>query len=178
MVSEFGVQTSFDCRRRLVSANLFIYSRVASMDLRFWYLPVQHGRSDWKVAWGLSTHQRNELGRNDSARKCSQRLRPNQVLKGWFEFKIRMIMVILSSSDQLLLNNLSGLEKVDPGHILIQGGQDLSRDAQWRPFDGRRLPLATFQQYYLLPNLARLEQMRDGGGPCKQSWFLQIIERR
>ena len=57
------------------------------------------------------------------------------------------------SGKSTLLNVLSGLEKVDEGHILIQG-QDLSQltDAQLTAF--RRDKIAfIFQQYYLLPNL-------------------------
>ena len=57
------------------------------------------------------------------------------------------------SGKSTLLNVLSGLEKVDEGHILIQG-QDLSQltDAKLTAF--RRENIAfIFQQYYLLPHM-------------------------
>ena len=65
-------------------------------------------------------------------------------------------MVILGpsgSGKSTLLNVLSGLEKVDEGHILIQG-QDLSQltDAQLTAFRREKIAFI-FQQYYLLPNL-------------------------
>ena len=57
------------------------------------------------------------------------------------------------SGKSTLLNVLSGLEKVDEGHILIQG-QDLSQltDAQLTAFRREKIAFI-FQQYYLLPNL-------------------------
>ena len=57
------------------------------------------------------------------------------------------------SGKSTLLNVLSGLEKVDEGHILIQG-QDLSQltDAQLTAFRRKKIAFI-FQQYYLLPNL-------------------------
>ncbi len=55
------------------------------------------------------------------------------------------------SGKSTLLNVLSGLEKVDEGHILIQG-QDLSQltDAQLTALDGRRLPLFSSNIIYCL----------------------------
>lgn len=57
------------------------------------------------------------------------------------------------SGKSILLNVLSGLDKVDEGHILIQG-QDLSQltDAQLTAFRREKISFI-FQQYYLLPNL-------------------------
>ena len=66
------------------------------------------------------------------------------------------------SGKSTLLNVLSGLEKVDEGHILIQG-QDLSQltDAKLTAF--RRENIAfIFQQYYLLPNLTVRQNVKMG----------------
>ena len=80
------------------------------------------------------------------------------------------------SGKSTLLNVLSGLEKVDEGHILIQG-QDLSQltDAQLTAF--RRENIAfIFQQYYLLPNLTVRQNVKMGANLANNHDFLQIIE--
>ncbi len=79
-----------------------------------------------------------------------------------------VILVLLTASQ--LLNVLSGLEKVDEGHILIQG-RDLAQlaDTNWQPLDVRRLAFI-LQQYYLLPN-STVRQNVKMGQICKQSWF-------
>ena len=74
-------------------------------------------------------------------------------------------MVILGpsgSGKSTLLNVLSGLEKVDEGHILIQG-QDLSQltDAQLTAFRREKIAFY-FQQYYLLPNLTVRQNVKMG----------------
>ena len=85
-----------------------------------------------------------------------------KVLKGIdLQFQDQDDVVILGpsgSGKSTLLNVLSGLEKIDEGHILIQG-QDLSQltDAQLTAF--RRDKIAfIFQQYYLL-RISRLDKM-------------------
>ena len=80
------------------------------------------------------------------------------------------------SGKSTLLNVLSGLEKVDEGHILIQG-QDLSQltDAKLTAF--RRENIAfIFQQYYLLPNLTVRQNVKMGANLANNHDFLQIIE--
>ena len=66
------------------------------------------------------------------------------------------------SGKSTLLNVLSGLEKVDEGHILIQG-QDLSQltDAQLTAFRREKIAFI-FQQYYLLPNLTVRQNVKMG----------------
>ncbi len=75
-----------------------------------------------------------------------------------------------------LLNVLSGLEKVDEGHILIQG-QDLSQltDAQLTAFRREKIAFI-FQQYYLLPNLTVRQNVKMGADLANNHDFLQIIE--
>ena len=66
------------------------------------------------------------------------------------------------SGKSTLLNVLSGLEKVDEGHILIQG-QDLSQLTDAQLTDFRREKIAfIFQQYYLLPNLTVRQNVKMG----------------
>ena len=71
---------------------------------------------------------------------------------------------------------LSGLEKVDEGHILIQG-QDLSQltDAQLTAFRREKIAFI-FQQYYLLPNLTVRQNVKMGANLANNHDFLQIIE--
>ena len=88
-------------------------------------------------------------------------------------------MVILGpsgSGKSTLLNVLSGLEKVDEGHILIQG-QDLSQltDAQLTAFRREKIAFI-FQQYYLLPNLTVRQNVKMGADLANNHDFLQIIE--
>ena len=88
-------------------------------------------------------------------------------------------MVILDPSGSrksTLLNVLSGLDKVDEGHILIQG-QDLSQltDAQLTAFRREKISFI-FQQYYLLPNLTVRQNVKMGADLANNHDFLQIIE--
>ena len=80
------------------------------------------------------------------------------------------------SGKSTLLNVLSGLEKVDEGHILIQG-QDLSQltDAQLTAFRREKIAFI-FQQYYLLPNLTVRQNVKMGADLANNHDFLQIIE--
>ena len=80
------------------------------------------------------------------------------------------------SGKSTLLNVLSGLEKVDEGHILIQG-QDLSQltDAQLTAFRREKIAFI-FQQYYLLPNLTVRQNVKMGADLANHHDFLQIIE--
>ena len=80
------------------------------------------------------------------------------------------------SGKSTLLNVLSGLEKVDEGHILIQG-QDLSQltDAQLTAFRREKIAFI-FQQYYLLPNLTVRQNVKVGADLANNHVFLQIIE--
>ena len=80
------------------------------------------------------------------------------------------------SGKSTLLNVLSGLEKVDEGHILIQG-QDLSQltDAQLTAFRREKI-VFIFQQYYLLPNLTVRQNVKMGADLANNHDFLQIIE--
>ena len=80
------------------------------------------------------------------------------------------------SGKSTLLNVLSGLEKVDEGHILIQG-QDLSqlRDAQLTAFRREKIAFI-FQQYYLLPNLTVRQNVKMGADLASNHDFLKIIE--
>ena len=80
------------------------------------------------------------------------------------------------SGKSTLLNVLSGLEKVDEGHILIQG-QDLSllTDAQLTAFRREKI-VFIFQQYYLLPNLTVRQNVKMGADLANNHDFLQIIE--
>ena len=80
------------------------------------------------------------------------------------------------SGKSTLLNVLSGLEKVDEGHILIQG-QDLSQltDAQLTAFRREKIAFI-FQQYYLLPNLTVRQNVKMGADLADNHDFLQIIE--
>ena len=80
------------------------------------------------------------------------------------------------SGKSTLLNVLSGLEKVDEGHILIQG-QDLSQltDAQLTAFRREKIAFI-FQQYYLLPNLTVRQNVKMGADLANNYDFLQIIE--
>ena len=66
------------------------------------------------------------------------------------------------SGKSTLLNVLSGLEKVDEGHILIQG-QDLAQltDIQLTAFRREKIAFI-FQQYYLLPNLTVRQNVKMG----------------
>lgn len=66
------------------------------------------------------------------------------------------------SGKSTLLNVLSGLEKVDEGHILIQG-QDLAQltDTQLTAFRREKIAFI-FQQYYLLPNLTVRQNVKMG----------------
>lgn len=66
------------------------------------------------------------------------------------------------SGKSTLLNVLSGLEKVDEGHILIQG-QDLSllTNAQLTAFRRKKIAFI-FQQYYLLTNLTVRQNVKMG----------------
>ena len=90
------------------------------------------------------------------------------------------------SGKSILLNVLSGLDKVDEGHILIQG-QDLSQltDAQLTAFRRQRRSFKSlrrekisfiFQQYYLLPNLTVRQNVKTGADLANNHDFLQIIE--
>ena len=67
-------------------------------------------------------------------------------------------------------------EKVDEGHILIQG-QDLSQltDAQLTAFRREKIAFI-FQQYYLLPNLTVRQNVKMGADLASNHNFLQIIE--
>ena len=80
------------------------------------------------------------------------------------------------SGKSTLLNVLSGLDKVDEGHILIQG-QDLSQltDAQLTAFRREKISFI-FQQYYLLPNLTVRQNVKMGADLANNHDFLQIIE--
>ena len=80
------------------------------------------------------------------------------------------------SGKSTLLNVLSGLEKVDEGHILIQG-LDLSQltDAQLAAFRREKIAFI-FQQYYLLPNLTVRQNVKMGADLANNHDFLQIIE--
>ena len=80
------------------------------------------------------------------------------------------------SGKSTLLNVLSGLEKVDEGHILIQG-QDLSQltDAQLTAFRREKIAFI-FQQYYLLPNLTVRQNVKMGADLANNHDYLQIIE--
>lgn len=82
------------------------------------------------------------------------------------------------SGKSILLNVLSGLDKVDEGHILVQG-QDLSQltDAQLTLTAFRSEKIAfIFQQYYLLPNLTVRQNVKMGADLANNHNFLQIIE--
>ena len=79
------------------------------------------------------------------------------------------------SGKSTLLNVLSGLEKVDEGHILIQG-QDLSQltDAQLTAFRREKIAFI-FQQYYLLPNLTVRQNVKMGADLANNhDWGLAI----
>ncbi len=103
-----------------------------------------------------------------------------KVLKG-IELQIQdqddvVILGPSGSGKSTLLNVLSGLEKVDEGHILIQG-QDLSQltDAQLTAFRREKIAFI-FQQYYLLPNLTVRQNVKMGADLADNHDFLQIIE--
>ena len=86
------------------------------------------------------------------------------------------ILGLNGSGKSTLLNVLSGLDKVDEGHILIQG-QDLSQltDAQLTAFRREKISFI-FQQYYLLPNLTVRQNVKMGADLANNHDFLQIIE--
>ena len=103
-----------------------------------------------------------------------------KVLKG-IELQIQdqddvVILGPSGSGKSTFLNVLSGLEKVDEGHILIQG-QDLSQltDAQLTTFRREKIAFI-FQQYYLLPNLTVRQNVKMGADLANNHDFLQIIE--
>ena len=79
------------------------------------------------------------------------------------------------SGKSTLLNVLSGLEKVDEGHILIQG-QDLAQltDTQLTAFRREKIAFI-FQQYYLLPNLTVRQNVKMGAD-LANNHDCQIIE--
>ena len=81
------------------------------------------------------------------------------------------------SGKSTLLNVLSGLEKVDEGHILIQG-QDLSHltDAQLTAFRREKIAFI-FQQYYLLPNLTVRQNVKMGADPVSYT-HLDVYKRQ
>ena len=133
----------------------------------FWYLPVQHGRSDWITDRGLSiSHQRNGRKEMIQLENVHKSYGQTKVLKGIdLQIQDQDDVVILGpsgSGKSTLLNVLSGLEKVDEGHILIQG-QDLSQltDAQLTAFRRKKIAFI-FQQYYLLPNLTVRQNVKMG----------------
>jgi len=82
------------------------------------------------------------------------------------------------SGKSTLLNVLSGLEKVDEGHILIQG-QDLSQltDAQLTAFRREKIAFI-FQQYYLLPNLTVRQNVKMGADLANNHDFLSGGEQQ
>ena len=110
---------------------------------------------DWITDRGVcQSHQRNGGKEMIQLENVHKKLRPNQGFKEGLILQIQVQMmwlswVLLDQGNQLL-NVLSGLEKVDEGHILIQG-QDLSQltDAQLTAFRReRRLPLFSSRIIY------------------------------
>ena len=80
------------------------------------------------------------------------------------------------SGKSTLLNVLSGLEKVDEGHILIQGQNlDQLTDTQLTAFRREKIAFI-FQQYYLLSNLTVRQNVKMGADLANNHDFLQIIE--
>ena len=79
------------------------------------------------------------------------------------------------SGKSTLLNVLSGLEKVDEGHILIQG-QDLSQltDAQLTAFRREKIAFI-FQQYYLLPNMSVDKNVKMGADLANNKDYKNVI---
>ena len=79
------------------------------------------------------------------------------------------------SGKSTLLNVLSGLEKVDEGHILIQG-QDLSQltDAQLTAFRREKIAFI-FQQYYLLPNRSVDKNVTMGADLANNKDYKNVI---
>ena len=104
----------------------------------------------------------------------------NESIKGVdMQFEKNKITALIGpsgSGKSTLLNVLSGLEKVDERHILIQG-QDLSQltDAQLTAFRREKIAFI-FQQYYLLPNLTVRQNVKMGADLANNHDFLQIIE--
>ena len=79
------------------------------------------------------------------------------------------------SGKSTLLNVLSGLEKADEGHILIQG-QDLSQltDAQLTAFRREKIAFI-FQQYYLLPNMSVDKNVKMGADLANNKDYKNVI---
>ena len=80
------------------------------------------------------------------------------------------------SGKSTLLNVLSGLEKVDEGHILIQG-QDLAQltDTQLTAFRREKIAFI-FQQYFLLPNLTVEQNVKMGANLAGNQDYVRILE--
>ena len=126
------------------------------------------------------SHQRNGRKEMIQLENVHKSYGQTKVLKGIdLQIQDQDDVVILGpsgSGKSTLLNVLSGLEKVDEGHILIQG-QDLSQltDAQLTAFRREKIAFI-FQQYYLLPNLTVRQNVKMGADLANNHDFLQIIE--
>lgn len=80
------------------------------------------------------------------------------------------------SGKSTLMNVLSGLERADSGAVLCNG-ENLSEMTEKALTDFRRRMIGfVFQQYYLLPHLSVLNNVKLGAELAKNADYKQIIE--
>lgn len=80
------------------------------------------------------------------------------------------------SGKSTLMNVLSGLERADSGAVLCNG-ENLSEMTEKALTDFRRRTIGfVFQQYYLLPHLSVLNNVKLGAELAKNADYKQIIE--